>query len=363
MGRQRRKLRLVIGVLKDKASLVKASLSTNRYNSSAQRLIVHATTHNSSSPPSDDRIAAVIALGHGSRATACACIESITDRLGGTRNAYVALKCLFIIHNIIKSGSFILKDQLLFCPLFGGRNFLNLSKFCDDSDPDTWGLSSWLRWYAAFLERNLQRVSKIELPRLQSNFSGKEIILGSNLLSSDWLMEVNNLVSFVEQICDPPDSLYLKSNDLVYEIVGLVGEDYGLAQRELFVRVGQLVGRVMGLSITELTHLLSSLNRLEVCRERARLLFVNKKKNDSLWELVAETKKMVVEALTTKKTKRDGEMMVIRLGGGRSESYELTQFGVFGQGFAEPSQELAQFGSGSVWLGLDRVSLVASARG
>ena len=111
-----RKLQNLIGILKDKASLIKATLSiTGPHASSTRVSILRATTHDPSSPPPEHRISAVLGCV-GSRRTSCACIEALIDRLNHTRSAVVALKCLVVAHNIVSRGSFILRDQLSVYP-------------------------------------------------------------------------------------------------------------------------------------------------------------------------------------------------------------------------------------------------------
>ncbi|XVE95239.1 hypothetical protein REPUB_Repub02eG0079000 [Reevesia pubescens] len=309
----RKKLRIVLGIMKDKGSLIKTILSTKHHKSSVHRVILRATTHGSSAPPPDHRITAVISLGHGSSATACACIQALMDRLHRTSNASVALKCLYTIHNIIGKGSFILKDQLSIYPCFGGRNFLNLSMFRDDSDTETWELSTWVRWYTEILEQNLMvsRVLGYQLnsSRAKIDSNKKDKILG--LSNSDLLNEIDVLVDFADQVGNPPDSLYLQRKSLVYEVVRLVSEDYRLVQREIYVRVAELGVRMMSLSFSEWNQSLNSLNRLEDCKERISLLLVNRNRNDDLWDLIKENKVNLVGMM---KEKKEGKILVITMG-------------------------------------------------
>ncbi|KAH7511580.1 hypothetical protein ACOSP7_010214 [Xanthoceras sorbifolium] len=334
-------LRIVLGIFKDKASLIKTTLSTKRRTSSIHRAIVRATTHGVSSPSPDKRIVSVLSLGHGTRHKAGACIGALMERLHGTHNAFVALKCLFIVHNIISRGSFILKDQLSIYPSSGGRNFLNLSMFRDNSDPETWELSSWVRWYADVLEQNLT-VSRV-LGYYLSSSKGKkkdndkeDKVLA--LLNSDLLREMDVLVGFVEEICNAPSSLHLQTKNLVYEIVRLVSEDYRFIQREIFIRIVELGDRMTSLSVGGLTQFLTAMKRFEDCKERLSLLFVNRKKNDALWDLVNETKTNIQAAVN----KKLQEKTVVNI---------------------RKRDELIRFASADGWLGLDRVSLaVATVR-
>ncbi|KAK9269954.1 hypothetical protein L1049_025527 [Liquidambar formosana] len=350
MGRPK-KLRNLIGILKDKASLLKAALLFS-YNSSSIRIaVLRATTHDPSAPPSDDRVDAVLSFGLDSRTTSCACIEALMDRLHHTQNATVSLKCLIVLHNIVARGSFILKDQLSFYPSAGGRNFLNLSRFRDESDADTWELSSWVRWYAGVLEQNLM-ASRI----LGSYFGSSSRIVEKNteekvsaLLNSVLLSELDALVGFIERLCEAPNSL--QKNNLVYEIVRLVGDDYRFAQYEIFSRVTECEDRTGNLSSSELAQLLCGLKRLEDYKERLMVLFVNRKRNDAFWDLISQTRVKLV----TVKEQREERRLVMK--GRREESSELTRFRerVAGSG------HLFRFSSDGPGLDVDRARLTISA--
>ncbi|CAL8997441.1 unnamed protein product [Prunus brigantina] len=331
----------LIGILKDKVSILKATLHINRHASSVHAAVLRATTHHPSRPPSEEKIASVLALGHSSRITACACIEALMDRLHGTQSAFVALKCLLTLHNIIAKGSFILKDQLAFYPSFGGHNFLNLSMFSDNSDLVMWEFSSWVRWYAGVVEQNLM-VSRAIGCYLNSSKKDKEE-KALALLDSDLAVEIEVLVEFVVRICDAPNSLDLQRNNLVYEVVRAAGEDYRSVQREILARVkevGDRVDSVEEVNSDELTQLIDALERLEGCKGKLMLLFLNRKRNDGFWDTVRETKATLVE---TKKKKE--EKSLVRFVG-RVESAESTQFW---NPFLEPGQ-LLLLPSGGGWL-------------
>ncbi|XP_009793717.1 putative clathrin assembly protein At4g40080 [Nicotiana sylvestris] len=230
---RKRKLRDLMGIFKDKASLIKANLSTKRSVSSIQVAVIRATTHASASPPHDHRISAIISAGDNSLPAIYACIEAIMDRLHRTHNPYVALKCLFVFHNILAKGSLLYKDHISFFPSSGGHNSLNLSGFYDKSDIETRELSSWVRWYANVLERNM----------ITSRALGSYISPSSRLS-----------INF----------------DKITDKKGNIGFSY----RSDFA--------------TEMESL-----RLEGCRKKLNELFI-RRKNDLLWEMVSQ-KKMEME--------------------------------------------------------------------
>ncbi|XP_059455415.1 putative clathrin assembly protein At4g40080 [Corylus avellana] len=320
------KLRNLIDLFKDKASLIKATLSIKRVAGSINVAVLRATTHDSSGPPTEKHVGAVLALGNGSRVTASLCIEAIMDRLHDTQRASVAIKCLLTIHSIIARGPFILQDQLSFYPSSGGRNFLNLSTFRDNSGVDMWELSSWVRWYAGFLEQNLM-VSKVlghylcSSPRANNKEDKEDKVQAFS--TSDLSRELDVLVDIAEQIGEAPDSLHLQRIALVYEVVRMVGEDYRLVQSQILLRLSELGNRAENMSYGELTRVVNALKRFEDCKERLSLLFANRKRNDGLWELIGETKMKLLMMIRKMEEMR---LVMVRMGRRDDGGSESTRF-------------------------------------
>ncbi|XP_061987919.1 putative clathrin assembly protein At4g40080 [Rosa rugosa] len=342
-----RKINL-IDILKDKASILRATLSINRHVSSIHVAILRATSHDPSSPPSDEKIADILDLGRSSRLAACTCIDILMDRLHVTQNAFVALKCLYTVHNIVSRGSFIFRDQISYHPSFGGRNFLNMTMFSDKSDLDTWEFSLWVRWYAAVVEQNLMVARAIGY-YLNTENHNKVVVA---LLNSDLVADIEVLVGFVARISDAPESLSLQRNDLVYEIVKAASEDYRAVQREISVRVKEVEDRVERLSLSELTRVVEALRRLEDCKERLVLLFVNRKRNDGLWESVRKTRAELAETKAQREERRLVVVRTVSRNRGRDELSESTQCW---NPFLEPGQLLllpSGGGGGGGWLGM-----------
>lgn len=302
--------------LKDKASVIAAVLSPKRHVSSVRVHVLRATTHALTAPPSEETIAAVLTVGQGSNRNPRACIDALMDRLHHTRSATVALKCLFTLHNVVVKGPFTLKDQLSCYPSYGGHNFLNLSNFRDESDVESVELSSWVRWYAGVLEQSLtvSRVLGYYLNASRESQESKKIIL-SNASNADLLYKVEALVGFVEQISHVPDSLHLQRNELVYEVVRLVGEDYRSVQVEILLRVEKLGERMDDLDVGELNELVGYLGRLEETQEKLVLLFVNRKRNNGFWDLVQKTK---VKGMA-KKREIEGKWLTVVVNTGAAE--------------------------------------------
>ncbi|PON47347.1 ENTH domain containing protein [Trema orientale] len=293
MGRRGTKLRDLVGAIKDRASQGKAAILSRPNELS----LLRATTHDLHAPPNPKHLEAVLALGHSSRATASAAVEALMDRLQGTGDASVALKCLLAVHHIVKFGSFILQDQLSVFPSHGGRNYLNLSRFRDSSSHVTWELSTWVRWYAEYVE-TLLSTSRILGFFLGSSSSASE----EERVSASWngglIRETESLASFLEQICTQPESdLDLKGNRLVGEIRGLVSQDYLSVVNEVSVRVTEFGERLSCLSFIDSIELICALRRLENCKERLLLSpnLMKKDLSESFWDLISEIKERVGE--------------------------------------------------------------------
>ncbi|KAI3412784.1 ENTH domain-containing protein [Psidium guajava] len=301
---QRKKLRDMVGAVKDRGSLVKASLSAKPAVSAVRATVVRATTHKSAAAPAEHRVAAVLSFGLGSDITASACVRYLTGRLCRTRNAFVALKCLFALHNIMIHRSSHDRNLRLYSFSFEGKGFLNPLKFNDDFDREAKEYSSWVRWYAASLEQSLvasravgyvlssSSLSPSSCSQAKREYKREKIRVAT---SSDLIRSLEVLVSSLEQLSDVPGSLHLQKNDLVHGIVRSVCQDYRMIRREVFLRVEELGGdeRSGSLSFGHSTRLLSALDRIEDCREKLVSLFVNKANSDGLWDLIARTKKKI----------------------------------------------------------------------
>ncbi|XP_021274256.1 putative clathrin assembly protein At4g40080 [Herrania umbratica] len=318
-------IRDLIGVIKDKASQSKAALLSNPKTLSLHLALLRATTHDPFTPPDPRHLAALLSFGHSSRAIAATAIEALMDRLQTTRDASVAIKCLFMIHHIIKRGSFILQDQLSVFPATGGRNYLKLSNFRDNTTPLTWELSSWVRWYALYLE-SLLSTSRILGFFLCSTSSSvdkdKEEEKVSSLINSELIREINSLVNLLEQISKRPDSLHANGNILVEEIQGLVGEDYLSSINEVSIRVGEVRERLSSLSFVDSVELVCALKRLEDCKERSLALSQRKKVLiDTVWGSISEIKDQVG---SSKVYREEGRLLTM---GSRNKVSESARFG------------------------------------
>ncbi|CAJ1938179.1 unnamed protein product [Sphenostylis stenocarpa] len=271
-----------MGIIKDKASQGKAALLSKRTMLS----LLRATSHDCSAPPTSKHLATLLSSGDGPRATASAAVEVLMDRLQGTNNAAVALKCLIAVHHIIRHGSFILQDQLSVYPSFGGRNYLNLSHFRHTTDPTTWQLSSWVRWFAQHIEQLLcaSRILGFFLGNSTDKESREE--RASGLGNADLLAEFDSLVALIEGLCKRPEP---NGNPLVEDIVRVAREDCEVVQVEVRVMVSEFKERFGGFKFGEAVELVCCLKRLEQCEEKI-LAMMDGARELKLWDMVRVVK-------------------------------------------------------------------------
>ncbi|XP_047313176.1 putative clathrin assembly protein At4g40080 [Impatiens glandulifera] len=298
MGRRTKTLREIIGLVKDKASFSKALLLSNSQSLSLHLAILRVTTHSTYSPSDERHLAALLSLGDSSRATASLLIQYLMDRLHRTGDVTVALKSLITIHHIIKRGPFILQDQLSIFPITGGRNYLNLSAFHDGGTAVTLTLSSWVRFYARYLETLLSTSRTLGF-FLGSSSSSSSSMLDKNkqeqrlssFLNGDLVQEIDSLVGLIEEICKIPDNLQMTENGLVVLIVGLIDSDHLSAVNECLMRLSELKQRLVSLSFGESVELSCILKRIEDCRRKIDTLFpARKTSSENLWVFSGEMK-------------------------------------------------------------------------
>ncbi|GAB2232263.1 hypothetical protein Droror1_Dr00011295 [Drosera rotundifolia] len=279
------KMKNLIGTLKDKISLIKTTiLLSNTTASSAAALVLRVTTHDPSTSPSDYLVDDEEI--HSNSAFLGAFISALLSRLNGTANAIVAIKCLLALHRLLSRPSPALLDQ------FNTTHFLNLSNF---RDQDSIELSSWVRWYGAVIEQTLIvarsikfRYSSSKFPSGFSSIDPKDRILAVS--SEELLNEVRVLVGLIETISTAPGRIEDQRIGLIHEAMKIVGEEYRMTMREVAIRVEEIKGRVKGLSRDELTGLGTELGKLLGSRDRLVSMFLNKKSNDGVWDLIEATK-------------------------------------------------------------------------
>lgn len=162
-GGTQKSLRKALGALKDTTTV-----SLAKVNSDYKELdiaIVKATNH-VERPAKEKHIRAIFAAISATRprADVAYCIHALARRLSKTHNWAVALKTLVVIHRALREVDPTFHEELINY----GRSrshMLNLAHFKDDSSPNAWDYSAWVRTYALFLEERLEcfRVLKYDV--------------------------------------------------------------------------------------------------------------------------------------------------------------------------------------------------------
>ncbi|GER34481.1 ENTH/ANTH/VHS superfamily protein [Striga asiatica] len=312
----------LIGAIKDKAALSKASLLPAGPSAAALPIrlaVLRATAHLPPSPPDDRRISALLLLGDTSRAAAAPVVSVVVDRLRRTGSSVVALKCFLVLHHAVRRGPFILRDQISVFPAAGGRNHLNLSRFREDATPATWILSAWVRWHARYLETLLSASRAVGYFLCSSTADYDRRI--SSSLNADLVGVVDSLVGLVEEICRAPDysPAAAEGELLVKEVVRLLLTDYISLVNELVPRLAELSERLSCMSFGESVEVLCAMKRLEECRERLSVLCaVDKPSIKTMWALVHELKEKVGTSMVC--AKDGGKLLSWGIQGKMSES-------------------------------------------
>eukprot|EP00250_Pteridium_aquilinum_P007637 c17311_g1_i2 orf=122-1213(+) len=247
--------RRIFGFVKDRVAIGQVKLRGDQQHTALQVSVIRATSH-SEVPPSDELVHLILQGGSGSRMRVSHCINLLMERLNKTKSWIVALKCLTLIHKAVRSGSFIYQDQLSFHPTNGGKNYLKLSQFRDKSSPLAWKASSWIRWYANFLEA-LMEASRCLGRFLDSHsklFSTEKVVA---LQNSGLMTVILSLNTVLGEFCNCPlKSDVAMSNILIRDALQLVVMDCITTQGELRIHIKEICQRLNALTVSQISELL-----------------------------------------------------------------------------------------------------------
>lgn len=147
-------LRKALGAIKDTTTVNLAKVNSDYKELDIN--IVKATNH-VERPAKERHIRAIFAAISATRprADVAYCIHALARRLSRTHNWAVALKTLIVIHRALREVDPTFQEELINYGRSKGH-MLNMAHFKDDSGPNAWDYSAWVRTYALFLEERME---------------------------------------------------------------------------------------------------------------------------------------------------------------------------------------------------------------
>lgn len=156
-----------IGALKDSTKVGLAIV--NGDNKGLDVAIVKATNHEEAIPKEKHVKTIMIALSASSPRYdhVSFCIHALFKRLAKTHTWTVALKTLIVVHRAVRANPLFQRELV---NLRDRSLMLNLAHFRDDSSPQAWNYSAWIRAYALYIEERLEcfHVLKYDVSKDQS---------------------------------------------------------------------------------------------------------------------------------------------------------------------------------------------------
>ncbi|KAI9123264.1 hypothetical protein K1719_006153 [Acacia pycnantha] len=216
--------RKAYGALKDSTTVGLAKVNSEYKD--LDIAIVKATSH-VEQPPKERHVRKIFyaTSAHQPRADVAYCIHTLARRLSKTKNWIVAIKTLIVIHRTLREGDPTFREELeSFCRR---GNIFQISNFKDDSSPQAWDYSAWVRAYALYLEERLEcfKLLKydVESERLTKSPSENKTHSRTRMLACDELLEqLPSLQQLVHRLigCQPEGSACY--NHLVQYALALV---------------------------------------------------------------------------------------------------------------------------------------------
>ncbi|CAM6013090.1 unnamed protein product [Sphagnum balticum] len=147
-------LRKALGAIKDSTKVGLAKVNSTYKD--LDIAVVKATNH-VECPPKEKHVRSIFFATSASRprADVAYCINTLARRIAKTHNWTVALKAMIVIHRTLREGDPTFREELINYSRNRGH-ILNLSNFKDDTSPNAWDYSAWVRTYALYLEERLE---------------------------------------------------------------------------------------------------------------------------------------------------------------------------------------------------------------
>ncbi|KAG9455823.1 hypothetical protein H6P81_000331 [Aristolochia fimbriata] len=214
-------LRKAFGVLKDSTKVGLAKVNSDYKELDVA--IVKATNHvEDMAKEKHIRTIFDATVASRPRADVAYCIQALARRLAKTQNWAVALKTLIVIHRALREADHTFRDELISYSKSRVR-MLNVSHFKDDSSPNAWDYSAWVRSYALFLEEKLEcyRLLKYDVEAEPCKIKG--------LLTSEMLDHLSALQQLLFRLLScKPEGAAVSNNVIQYALSIVVGESVKL---------------------------------------------------------------------------------------------------------------------------------------
>ncbi|XVE71718.1 hypothetical protein DITRI_Ditri10aG0174200 [Diplodiscus trichospermus] len=115
--------------------------------------ILKATNHKEVIPKEKHIRTILIGISASTHSDVAFCIHALFKRLAKTRSWTVALKTLIVLHRALRFDPSFNRELIH----LGHRGLMrNLAHFRDDSSPQAWNYSDWVRTYALYLEERIE---------------------------------------------------------------------------------------------------------------------------------------------------------------------------------------------------------------
>uniref|UniRef100_A0A7N0T6M1 ENTH domain-containing protein n=1 Tax=Kalanchoe fedtschenkoi TaxID=63787 RepID=A0A7N0T6M1_KALFE len=211
-------LRKAIGAIKDSTKV--GLVIVNSEFKDLDVAIVKATNH-IEKLPKEKHVRTIFSAMSASRPQQDVnyCIDALTKRLAKTHNWAVALKTLLVIHRALKEIGSSFCQELTAHSRGRSGLMMHLSHFKDDSTPNAWDYSAWVRTYALFLEERIEcfRVLKYDVQKDQSRTK--------NLFTPDLLDQLPAMQQLLHRLlaCQPEGAAAY--NNLIQYALAMVASE------------------------------------------------------------------------------------------------------------------------------------------
>ncbi|EFJ16671.1 hypothetical protein SELMODRAFT_268581 [Selaginella moellendorffii] len=211
-------IRKALGALKDSTKVGLAKVNSEFKD--LDIAVVKATNH-VECPPKEKHVRTIFLATSAARprADVAYCIHALARRISKTHTWTVALKALMVIHRTLREGDPTFREELINYSR-NRAHILNLSNFKDDSSPNAWDYSAWVRTYALFLEERLEcfRILKYDVESERSSGHSRT----RELDTIDLLEQLPSLQQLLHRLmgCQPEGAA--TSNHVIQYALGLV---------------------------------------------------------------------------------------------------------------------------------------------